>query len=66
MRLALKHEGWRDTAERNREALFGLGLWGVPSFAVGDTAVWGQDRLWLIEQALRGYAEDQDRPISSD
>ena len=42
--------GW---AEANREALFDLGLWGVPSFQVGDLAVWGQDRLWLVDEALR-------------
>jgi 2-hydroxychromene-2-carboxylate isomerase len=28
-------------------------IWGVPSFRVGDVAVWGQDRLWVIEDALR-------------
>jgi 2-hydroxychromene-2-carboxylate isomerase len=28
------------------------GLWGVSSFAVRDTAVWGQDRLWAVQQAL--------------
>lgn len=39
-------------AETNREALNELGLWGVPSFRVGDLAVWGQDRLWLIDRAL--------------
>jgi 2-hydroxychromene-2-carboxylate isomerase len=30
-----------------------LGLWGVPSFRVGDVAVWGQDRLWVIETELQ-------------
>ena len=40
-------------AERNREALFELGLWGVPSFACCELAVWGQDRLWLLDEALR-------------
>lgn len=40
-------------AERNREALFDLGLWGVPSFQLGNLAVWGQDRVWLLEEALR-------------
>ena len=43
---------WRSVAEQNREALFALGLWGVPSFKFEDTAVWGQDRFWVIEQAL--------------
>lgn len=51
-RLALKDEAWRQTAEENRTALFNLGLWGVPSFCVGNTAVWGQDRLWAVQEAL--------------
>jgi len=43
---------WRAVAEQNRQALFALGLWGVPSFKYEDTAVWGQDRFWVIEKAL--------------
>lgn len=50
---ALKDEAWRKTAENNRAGMSGLGLWGVPSFRVGHTAVWGQDRLWAVEQALK-------------
>lgn len=44
---------WQAEAEANRDEMMSLGLWGVPSFRVGDTAVWGQDRLWVIENALR-------------
>ena len=51
-RVALKDEGWRTTAEQNRAEMFSLGLWGVPSFHVGDVAVWGQDRLWAVENEL--------------
>ncbi len=51
-RMALKDEAWRVVAEQNRAELFGLGLWGVPSFRVRDVAVWGQDRLWAIEEEL--------------
>jgi len=51
-RLALKDQVWRQIAEQNRQEMFALGLWGVPSFKVGDTAVWGQDRLWAVQQAL--------------
>ena len=51
-RAALKDEGWRKTAEQNRADMFSLGLWGVPSFHVGDVAVWGQDRLWAVEDEL--------------
>jgi 2-hydroxychromene-2-carboxylate isomerase len=51
---ALKDESWRRVAEANREELFSLGHWGVPSFRVNDNpAHWGQDRLWVIEQELQ-------------
>lgn len=49
---ALRDDGWRQTAERNRTEMFGLGLWGVPSFRVGKQATWGQDRLWRVREAL--------------
>ena len=51
-RAALKDEAWRAVAEQNRVELFALGLWGVPSFRLRETAVWGQDRLWAIEDEL--------------
>lgn len=53
---ALKEDAWRATAEANREEMFDLGLWGVPSLRVGDTAVWGQDRLWAVQEALLSQA----------
>jgi 2-hydroxychromene-2-carboxylate isomerase len=53
----MQDQAWRHTAEANRIDMLGLGLWGVPSFCVGDTAVWGQDRLWAIQDAL--LASDQ-------
>ncbi len=51
-RDALTDEGWREIAERNRQALLNLGLWGVPSFHVAGTSAWGQDRLWQVREAL--------------
>jgi 2-hydroxychromene-2-carboxylate isomerase len=51
-REALADTCWRAEAEHNRAALFERRLWGVPAFAVGDTAVWGQDRLWAVVDAL--------------
>lgn len=51
-RDALQDDGWREVAERNRQEMFARGIWGVPSFVVGDTAVWGQDRLWAVQDAL--------------
>jgi len=53
---ALQDDGWRTLAESNRVALTALGLWGVPTLHLhtpqGDCAVWGQDRLWALEDAL--------------
>ena len=52
----LDDPAWREEAERNREELFDLGMWGVPSFRVGSVAVWGQDRLWVLEDEYRRLA----------
>lgn len=46
-------DGWRAEAEANRLELTSLGLWGVPSFRFNDVSAWGQDRLWVIEDAIR-------------
>jgi 2-hydroxychromene-2-carboxylate isomerase len=32
-----------------------LGLFGAPSFLVGDLLFWGQDRLIFVEKALQGW-----------
>lgn len=45
---------WREQAEANRQEMFNFGVWGVPSFRVGEVVTWGQDRLWVIEDALAG------------
>jgi 2-hydroxychromene-2-carboxylate isomerase len=59
---ALEHldqGGWQPELEENRERLFELGLWGVPSFCLlgeggePDYCTWGQDRIWRIEQEIR-------------
>jgi 2-hydroxychromene-2-carboxylate isomerase len=47
---------WRAEAEANRAEMMALGVWGVPSFRVGNMITWGQDRLWLIEGELRKQA----------
>jgi 2-hydroxychromene-2-carboxylate isomerase len=59
---ALQDEGWREVAERNRQDMFALGIWGVPSFVAGDTAVWGQDRLWAVQEALLRAGSGQTPP----
>jgi len=52
VRTAINDEGWRDKAEANREILTGVGLWGVPTFKIGEQAFWGQDRDWLLARKI--------------
>ena len=60
VRHALADPGWEDQAEANRARLTERGLWGVPSYEVGALAVWGQDRLWCVEEALAARAAGAD------
>lgn len=48
----LANTEWRSAAEANRLEMFDCGLWGVPSFRIEEFSIWGQDRLWLVEQEL--------------
>lgn len=52
-RSLIGDDTWRAQAEANRVELASLGLWGVPGFRFNDVSVWGQDRLWVIEDAIR-------------
>lgn len=49
----LADASWQEELEANRKDLVARGLWGVPSFQVNDRpALWGQDRLWMLEEDL--------------
>jgi len=53
VKRALADDSWRKVAEANRTEMFARGIWGVPSFRVNDgPVIWGQDRLWQIEDQL--------------
>ena len=61
IRAALTDDGWRAIAEANRIEMLAQGLWGVPSFRVeGFEAVWGQDRLFMVEDDLIAHAKTQE------
>ena len=55
----LGNNDWRAVAEDNHAEMMAQGIWGVPSFRVGDTITWGQDRLWVIEDALKAISSKQ-------
>lgn len=61
---ALGSEHWREEVEENRALLLEAGQWGVPVLRWGETVVWGQDRLWVLDQALRQHARGA--PTSDD
>lgn len=48
----LSDNRWRQWANQHQQELKALGQWGVPCFQWGETLVWGQDRLWVIEKQL--------------
>ena len=48
---------WQEDTDKNQQTLHNLGFWGAPCFIYGETACWGQDRLWQIEQAIIAQAE---------
>ena len=52
LKEAIENDDWRGQAEANREALTKIGLWGVPSFRIGDLTLWGQDRDWLLARKI--------------
>lgn len=57
---ALEKDDWRKLAEENREVMMSLGLWGVPVWKIGDLALWGQDRDWLIERVIEDMCDRGD------
>lgn len=65
----LRDTAWHAMARDNREALTGLGLWGVPVLHLqtpaGDCAVWGQDRLWALEDALADVLPLSASPVAA-
>ncbi len=36
------------------------GVWGVPSFKIGELALWGQDRDWLLARMIEDMCHTGD------
>ena len=54
-RASLADEAWKVEAADAAADLNAAGLWGVPSFRVGDYATWGQDRLPHLIDRIRAH-----------
>ena len=52
VKAAMENDDWRAQVEANREALTEIGLWGVPTFRIGEVTLWGQDRGWLLARQI--------------
>jgi 2-hydroxychromene-2-carboxylate isomerase len=57
---ALSLDNWRDGAEVNRKVMTDAGVWGVPSFKIGELALWGQDRDWLLARMIEDMCHTGD------
>ena len=59
---------WEPLLEANRRAMYGAGLWGVPSLRLlnekGEQllGIWGQDRLWLVAQEIQHQLAARQQP----
>ena len=49
----LTNRSWQDEVERNQQDMYSKGNWGVPVFRYQDIQVWGQDRIFVIENAIK-------------
>jgi len=46
----------KDDLRRRTDEAIGLGIFGAPSFVVGEKIYWGQDRMEMVERELVGPA----------
>ena len=55
----LDSTNWTNETDKNRETLYKLGKWGPPTMSLSNSegenliTVWGQDRIWLIEETIK-------------
>jgi 2-hydroxychromene-2-carboxylate isomerase len=49
----LANTDWKEEVTANQADIYQTGSWGVPVFRYRDIQVWGQDRLFVMEDAIR-------------
>lgn len=64
VRAAAQDRTWKEKGQANRDALTALGLWGVPSFHMGEYATWGQDRIPFIRAEIAKDFTRADFPVT--
>ncbi len=53
-------DDWRQLVQNNRDEMTDAGLWGVPSFRIGELILWGQDRDWLLARQIEDLCHSGD------
>lgn len=53
---AAQSQAVTDAHQANTEAAIAQGVFGVPTFVIGEELFWGQDRLDFVARALEGKA----------
>jgi 2-hydroxychromene-2-carboxylate isomerase len=46
----------KDSLKRQVDAAIAAGVFGVPYFVVDGQAIWGVDRMWMVEQWIQHHA----------
>ena len=54
-KLHLTNTDWKEEITANQADIYQKGSWGVPVFRYKDIQVWGQDRLFIVEEAIRQH-----------
>lgn len=60
VKAALADDGWRQRVADNRDSMMESGCWGVPTLRLGNFAIWGQDRLWLLVRHIEEQCDTGD------
>jgi 2-hydroxychromene-2-carboxylate isomerase len=60
VKVALTLDDWRSKVEEHRQIMTEAGVWGVPSFKIGEIALWGQDRDWLLTRMIEDMCHTGD------
>ncbi len=60
VKAAMHSEEWRAPVEANRESMMSSGVWGVPTFRMGEFVAWGQDRDWLLVRHIEELCDTGD------
>jgi 2-hydroxychromene-2-carboxylate isomerase len=54
--------GVKEELRRRTDEAVARGVFGAPSFFVEGALYWGQDRLAMVEKAIRGWIPPEARP----